>query len=62
LTDPVDGSGAEDLDDQVPADDRTPEEKEVSRARIRAWLARPDVQAFWQELKRLDPKGQKREE
>jgi hypothetical protein len=56
---PPDCGSDEDREEQMPADGRTPEEKEANRARIRAWLARPDVNAFLQELKRLDPKDQK---
>lgn len=49
--------------DEMPADDRTPEEKAASRARIRAWLDSlpPPIAKLYADLKRLDPKGQPRE-
>jgi hypothetical protein len=43
-------------------DDRTPEEKAAGRAKIRAWLDNlpPPLAKMYQDLKRLDPKGQPR--
>lgn len=48
--------------DEMPVDDRTPEEKAASRARIRAWLDNlpPPIAKFYADLKRMDPKGQPR--
>jgi hypothetical protein len=51
--------GADDDDDAVGmADDP---EREERRARIRAWLAnlQAEVAQVYEDLKRLDPKGQK---
>jgi hypothetical protein len=43
-------------------DDRSPEEKAAGRAKIRAWLDNlpPPIAKVYQDLKRLDPKGQPR--
>lgn len=45
-------------------DDRTDEEKAAGRAKVRAWLANlpPNIAEFYQELRRIDPKGQRREQ
>lgn len=40
------------VDGDAPPDTRTPEEREASRARIKAWLARPEIRAFAEELDR----------
>lgn len=51
-----------DADADVPPDDDP--EREERRARIRAWLANlpAEVAQVYEDLKRLDPKGKKREE
>ncbi len=42
---------------ELPPDDRTPEEKAAALERIRVTLASPAFAAFWNDLRRLDPKA-----
>lgn len=44
--------------------ERTQEEREAGVAKIRAWLANlpPSVKKIYEDLRRIDPKGQRREQ
>jgi hypothetical protein len=49
-------------DEVAPLDDRSPEEKAAGVAKMRAWLDNlpPPLAKMYEDLKRLDPKGQPR--